>query len=221
MVSEKEIVKVLEILMKTQSGVRKTTLNREAKDSHRYSPYQTLISCLLSLRAKDEVTEVISEDLFKIAKTPEEMLKIPLDKLKKVIFSSGHYNKKAEAIRSVSGELIKRFNSKVPETREELESIKHIGPKTANIVLAFSFNKPVIPIDTHCHKIPNRIGWIKTKNPDQTEIELMEIIPKKYWMDFNGIFVLFGKTICLPVSPLCSTCPIKDYCQRVGIERSR
>jgi endonuclease-3 len=221
MADTKEISKILELLKQSQIGIRKTTLNREGKDTKRYSPYQTLISCLLSLRAKDEVTEKISEDLFKIAKTPEEILNIPEEKLKKIIFSSGHYNKKAEAIRHVSKELIEKFNSQVPKTREELLSIKHIGPKTANIVLAFSFNKAVIPIDTHCHRIPNIIGWIKTKNPEQSEIELMEIIPKKYWADFNGIFVLFGKTICVPVSPFCSKCPINKYCKKIGLEKSR
>lgn len=221
MTDTKEIIKVLEILRKSQEGVRKTTLNREAKDNKTFSPYETLISCLLSLRAKDEVTEVISENLFKIANTPEKMLKIPEAKLKKIIFSSGHYNKKAEAIRHVSKELIERFNSKVPETSEELMSIKHIGPKTANIVLAFSFGKEVIPVDTHVNRIPNRIGWIKTKNPEQSELALMEIIPKQYWADFNGIFVLFGKTVCLPVSPLCSTCPINKYCKKIGVKTSR
>lgn len=221
MTNTNQISKILEILKKYQSGTRKTTLNRESKDSKRYSPYQTLVSCLLSLRAKDEVTEMISEELFKVAKTPEQMLKIPEKKLKKIIFSSGHYNKKAEAIRHVSQQLIEKFDSKVPDTREELLSIKHIGPKTANIVLAFSFNKPYIPVDTHCHRIPNRIGWIKTKTAEQSEIALMEILPKEYWSDFNGIFVLFGKTICLPVSPKCSICPIKNYCKRIGITHSR
>lgn len=221
MAGKKETVKVLEILKKFQKGARKTTLNREAKEEKNFTPYQTLISCLLSLRAKDETTEKISEDLFKIVKTPQEMLKIPEKKLKKIIFSSGHYNKKAEAIRHVSRELIEKFNSKVPNTREKLMSIKHIGPKTANIVLAFSFGKQVLPIDVHCHRIPNRLGWIKTKTPEQSETALMKIIPKKYWRDFNGIFVLFGKTICLPVSPLCSKCPVRKYCKRVGVKTSR
>ncbi len=221
MANEKEIINILEILKKSQEGVRRTTLNRESKDSKRYSPYQTLISCLLSLRAKDEVTEVISEELFKVAKTPQEMLKIPEKKLKQIIFSSGHFNKKAEAIRHVSRELIEKFNSEVPQTSEELMSIKHIGPKTANIVLAFSFGKAVIPVDTHVNRIPNRIGWIKTKTPEQSEVALMEVIPKKYWADFNGMFVLFGKTVCLPVSPLCSSCPIRNYCKRIGVGNSR
>lgn len=221
MTNTNKIIKTLEILKKYQRGVRKTNLNREAKEEKNYTPYQTLISCLLSLRAKDETIEKISRKLFKIAKTPKEMIKIPEKRLKKIIFSSGHFNKKSEAIRHVSQQLIERFNSKVPNTREELMSIKHIGPKTANIVLAFSFNKPVIPVDTHVNRIPNRIGWIKTKNPEQSEIALMEIIPKKYWIDFNGIFVLFGKTICLPVSPKCSNCPIRKYCKRINVNKSR
>ncbi len=220
-ISRAKIVGAIEILKKFQKGTRKTTLNREAKENKTYSPYQTLISCILSLQAKDEVTEVISESLFKVAKTPEQMLKIPKKRLEKIIFSSGYYRVKARTIRHISSELIKRFNSKVPQTREELMSMKGIGPKTANIVLAFSFNKPVIPVDTHVNRIPNRIGWIKTKNPEQSEIALMEIIPKKYWADFNGIFVLFGKTICLPVSPKCSSCPIRKCCKRIGVIHSR
>jgi endonuclease-3 len=122
-----------------------------------------LIACLLSLRAKDETTEKISEELFKIADTPEKILKIPLPKLRKIIFSTGHYNKKSLVLKSVSNELIERFNGKVPSTREELLSIKGIGPKTANIVLNFAFGEVVLPIDTHCHRIPNRLGWVSTK----------------------------------------------------------
>lgn len=221
MATKQQISKVLEVLKKFQKGTRKTTLNREARDSKNFTPYQTLISCLLSLRAKDETTEKISNALFKVAKTPEEMLNIPEKELKRIIFSSGHYNKKAEAIRHVSQQLIERFDSKVPDTREELMSIKHIGPKTANIVLCFSFGKDYIPIDTHCHRIPNRLGWIKTKTAEQSEYAIMKILPKEYWRDFNGIFVLFGKTICVPISPFCSRCPIKKYCKRIGVKNTR
>ena len=208
----------MEILKKSVKKSRKTTLNREAKT---YTPYQTLISCLLSLRSKDETTERVSKELFKTAKTPNAMLKLTDKQLEKLIFSSGHYKKKAKTIKHVSKEILTRFNGKVPSTEEELLSIKGIGRKTANIVLCLSFNKCVIPIDTHCHRIPNRIGWIKTKNPDETEQELMKIIPKKYWKDFNAIFVLFGRTICLPISPLCSQCPIKEYCKKINIINSR
>lgn len=221
MTSSNQITKVLETLKEFQKGVRKTTLNRESKETKNYSPYQTLISCLLSLRAKDEVTEVISEELFRVAKTPEEMLKIPEEKLKKIIFSSGHYNRKAKAIINVSSELIKRFNGKVPQTKEELESIKYIGPKTANIVLAFSFGKQVIPVDVHVHVLANRLGWVKTKTPEKTEIELMKVLPKKYWAEINGIFVLHGKKICDTRLPFCSICPVKSLCPKIGVVKSR
>ncbi|MBS3075766.1 endonuclease III [Candidatus Pacearchaeota archaeon] len=183
--------------------------------------FKILISCLLSLRTQDNTTERISIELFKIADTPEKILKLPLKKLEKIIFSSGHYHKKALTLKHVSKEIIKRFNNKVPDTKEELLSIKGIGPKTANIVLNFAFNQPVLPIDTHCHRIPNRLGWIKTKTPEKTEKELEKILPKQYWFEFNGIFVLFGKTICQPISPWCSKCPINDFCPKIGVEKSR
>jgi endonuclease-3 len=195
-----------------------TTLNTMRGNA---TAFEILISCLLSLRAKDEVTDVISRDLFRVANTPEKIVGLEMGELKRIIFRSGHFNKKAVALKSVSGELIERFGGEVPKTYEELISIKHIGPKTANIVLAFAFDKLVLPIDIHCHRIPNRLGWIKTKNPEETERELMKILPKKYWKEFNSAFVQFGREICLPVSPWCSKCPVVSMCRRVGVERSR
>jgi len=195
-----------------------TTLNSMRGNS---SPFEILISCLLSLKTRDEITDVVSRDLFKIANTPRKILKLPMAKLKKIIFKTGHFNKKAETLKSVSRELIKKFNGKIPRSYDELISIKGVGPKTANIVLAFAFGKLVLPIDIHCHRIPNRLGWIKTKTPEETEIELMKILPKKYWKDFNSAFVQFGRETCLPVSPKCSECPVNKYCKKVGIKRSR
>ena len=214
------IIPVMQILEKHFNFAERTTLNRMRKEKNP-NAFRILISCLLSLRAKDETTERISEELFKIADTPKEILDLSTQKLEKIIFSTGHYHKKANALKSVSKELIERFNSEVPNTKEELLSIKHIGPKTANIVLNFAFNQPVLPIDTHCHRIPNRLGLVKTKTPEQTEKELEKILPKEYWYEFNGIFVLFGKTICVPVSPKCSECPVNQYCRKIGVEKSR
>lgn len=198
--------------------VSKTTLNKMRKNPN---AFKILISCLLSLRTQDKNTEIASGRLFAVANTPKEILKIPMNKLEKLIFSSGHYRKKARTLKHVSKVLLERFDGKVPKTREELMSIKGIGPKTANIVLAFAFGKKVLPIDTHCHRIPNRLGWIKTKTPEKTEIELNKILPKKYWEEFNSIFVQFGKTICVPISPKCSICPVSKYCPRIGVTRSR
>ncbi|HTY43740.1 MAG TPA: endonuclease III [Patescibacteria group bacterium] len=213
----KNIPIVMSILGKEYPSSR-TTLNkmREHPDA-----FKILISCLLSLRTQDKNTEKASKRLFQVAQTPEKIVKIPIKTLEELIYSSGHYKKKARTIKHVSEVLINEFNSKVPNTREELMSIKGIGPKTANIVLSFAFGKEVLPIDTHCHRIPNRLGWVKTKTPEQTEEELSKILPKKYWREFNSIFVQFGKTICQPVSPLCSTCPVNKYCPRIGVIRSR
>lgn len=219
MVNSKNINKTMQILKKYYNYQERTTLNRMRKNKE--DAFKILISCLLSLRTQDKNTEIASSRLFAVAQTSKDILKIPIKKLEKLIYSSGHYKKKARVLKSVSKDIIKRFYGEVPSTREELMSIKGIGPKTANIVLNFAFNQDVLPIDTHCHKIPNRLGWVSTKKPEQTEIELMKILPKKYWKEFNGIFVLFGKTICVPISPKCSVCPIKKYCKRIGVTRSR
>ncbi len=213
----KEIPKVMQILEKHFNYHERTTLNRMRNKD----PFKILIACLLSLRAKDETTSRISKELFKIAHTPQKIIKIPVKKLEKIIFSTGHYRKKAMILKYVSKELINKFHGKVPKTKEELLSIKYIGPKTANIVLNFAFNQIVIPVDTHCHRIPNRLGWVKTKTAEQTEKELEKILPKKYWLEFNGIFVLFGRTICVPVSPFCSKCPINKYCKRINVKKNR
>lgn len=212
------ISKIMDILAKHFDYNSRTTLNRmRAKPD----AFKILISCLLSLRTQDKNTEKASNKLFSVATTPEQIIKIPKPKLEKLIFSSGHYKKKARVLQSVSKDLLSRFNGKVPQTREELLSIKGIGPKTANIVLAFAFGQCVLPIDTHCHRIPNRLGWVKTKTPEQTEKELEKILPKKYWCEFNAIFVLFGKTICQPISPWCSKCPIEKYCPKKNVKRFR
>jgi len=211
------ISKTMRILSKKYPRAT-TTLNSMRGNS---SPFEILISCLLSLRARDEVTDVVSRDLFAVADSPEKIVKLPMARLKKIIFRSGHFNKKAVALKEVSKDLIERFYSKVPDSYEELIGIKHIGPKTANIVLAFAFGQLVLPIDIHCHRIPNRLGWIKTKTPEETEKVLMVVLPKKYWREFNSAFVQFGRETCLPVSPWCSKCPVAGYCERVGVLKSR
>ncbi len=215
---EKNISKVMEILEEHFDYKERTTLNRmrEKPDA-----FKILISCLLSLRARDENTEKVSKALFAVAHTPDEIVGLSVEKLEKLIFSSGHYHKKARVLQHVSQVLIERFDSKVPDKKEVLLSIKGIGPKTANIVLAFAFGKCVLPIDTHCHRIPNRLGWVETKTPEKTEKELEKILPKKYWCGFNGVFVLFGREICQPISPWCSKCPVSGFCKKVGVVRSR
>lgn len=215
----KNIPFIMSVLEKHFNYTERTTLNRMRKEKQ--DPFKILISCLLSLRSRDETTERISNELFKIADTPAKIIKIPLGRLEGIIYSTGHYHKKALTLKHVSSELINRFNSKVPDNKEDLLSIKGIGPKTANIVLNFAFNQEYIPVDVHVHVIANRLSWVQTKTAEKTEQELIKILPKQYWFEINGIFVLFGRTICVTISPLCSRCPVRDYCPRIGVVRSR
>jgi len=212
------IIKTLQILEKQYNYTERTTLNRMRKKPN---AFKILISCLISLRTKDINTEKVSKILFAVADTPKKIKEMPVKKLEKLIYSSGHYKKKARTLQHVSSEIIRRFNGKVPETKEELMSIKGIGPKTANIVLSFAYDQYVIPVDVHVHVTSNRLGWVETKTPEKTEKELEKVIPKKYWKGLDGVLVLFGKEICTTVSPWCSRCSVSKYCKRVGVKRSR
>ena len=212
------ITKIMKILARHFNPTERTTLNRMRKKPN---AFKILIACLLSLRTQDKNTEIASKRLFAVADTPEEIAKLPVKKLEKLIYSSGHYKKKSRVLKHVSSEILNRFNGKVPSNKEELLSIKGIGPKTANIVLAFAYGKDEIPVDVHVHVISNRLGWVKAKTAEKTEQELVKIIPKRYWKELNAIFVLFGKEICITISPKCSICPINKYCPKIGIKRSR
>lgn len=212
------VEEIMKILTAYYPSHVETTLNRMRDKPN---AFKILISCLLSLRTQDKNTEIASRKLFEVADTPERISKLSDEELEKLIYSSGHYKKKAQVLKHVSEVIINEFHGNVPRIKEELLSIKGIGPKTANIVLAFAFGENVLPIDTHCHRIPNRLGWIETKTPEKTEIELSKILPEKYWREFNSIFVQFGKTICVPISPKCSQCPIEKYCPKRGVEKRR
>ena len=184
-------------------------------------PFVILISTLLSLRTKDEVTALATERLFKLASTPREMLKVHAKKIAKTIYPVGFYRVKAHTIHHVCRELIKRFDSRVPDNLEELLGIKGVGRKTANLVISLAYGKPGICVDTHVHRITNRLGYVKTKTPDETEFALREKLPRRHWIIYNTLMVAFGRKTCKPVSPLCSICPIRIYCARAGVKLSR
>jgi len=184
-------------------------------------PYRVLISCLLSLRTKDEVTAVASKRLFARASTPETMVQLTKEEIEALIYPVGFYHRKAEQIREISRTLIDEHDSNVPDTLDELLKLKGVGRKTANIVITMGFHKQGIAVDTHVHRISNRLGLVKTKTPEQTEFALRDILPKKHWIVFNNLLVMHGQKICTPISPRCSICPISEYCDRVGVERFR
>ena len=186
-----------------------------------HDPYRIMIACLLSLRAKDSTTIHVCRELFVRAKTPHEMLDIPIAELEKILFRTGFYKNKTQVVRSVSHDLITRFAGTVPDTYEQLMSITGVGPKTANLVLGAAFYTPAVCVDTHVHRISNRLGLIKTKTVEESEQALKRVLPKKYWNTWNNLLVMWGQNVCVPISPKCSGCPVRVHCKRIGVDKSR
>ena len=216
---EDQIAAVIGILKRKLKVGKLPIVSHLAEDQR--DPFVILISTLLSLRTRDEVTAVATERLFALASTPEEMLKVPLNKIARTIYPVGFYHVKARTIHHVCRELIKRFSAKVPDDLDDLLSIRGIGRKTANLVVTLAYGKEGICVDTHVHRISNRLGYVKTKTPDETEFALRVKLPRRYWIIYNTIIVAFGRQTCKPVSPLCSLCPVYKYCERVGVTHSR
>lgn len=189
--------------------------------SEKGDPFLTLIGCILSLRTKDETTAVAAPRLFARASTPEAMLEMSADEIAKLIYPVGFYRTKANVVRGICRDLIDRFGGRVPDEIDDLVSLKGVGRKTANLVVTESFKKPGICVDTHVHRISNRWGLVKAATPDKTEKALREVLPRRYWIEYNSLLVAFGQTLCQPVSPWCSKCPIAHRCPRIGVKLSR
>jgi endonuclease-3 len=187
----------------------------------RRDPFRVLISTMLSLRTKDAVTETASQRLFALADTPATMVKLTQRQIEQAIYPVGFYRTKARSIRHVCEQLIDRYDSRVPEEIDELVKLPGVGRKTANLVLTLGYGKLGICVDTHVHRITNRWGYVKTKNPEQTEMALREKLPPTYWIEINDELVALGQNICHPMSPKCSQCPVDKFCERVGVTRSR
>jgi len=184
-------------------------------------PFKTLIGCILSLRTKDQTTAIAAARLFSIAATPRQVLAMAAGELEKAIYPVGFYRTKAGVIRGICRDLMERFDGQVPQRMEHLLTLKGVGRKTANLVITQAFRKPGICVDTHVHRISNRWGLVRTKTPEQTEAALRQVLPRRYWIELNELLVAFGQTICQPVSPFCSRCPVARRCPRIGVVRSR
>lgn len=185
------------------------------------SPFLVLVGCLLSLRTKDETTEKAMERLMKRAHTPDELLSIPTEELEKIIYPVGFYRNKSRLLKEISQIVIEKYHRTVPDSIEELTTIRGIGRKTANIVVTEGFGKAGIAVDTHVHRISNRLGAVRTRTPRETEDALRKDLPRKYWAVYNPLLVTHGQKTCAPLSPFCSKCPVSDLCARVGVTRSR
>lgn len=180
-------------------------------------PFKVLISTILSSRTKDATTTAASSRLFAIVKSVKDLAKVPQKKIEKLIYPVGFYKNKAKQLKEIPGVLNKLYNGKIPQTVEELIKLPGVGRKTANLVVSVGFNKPAICVDTHVHRITNRLGYVETKTPFETEMRLREILPKRYWIMINSFLVSFGQNLCFPINPKCNQCPIYKLCNRVTV----
>ena len=179
------------------------------------NPYLVLIACILSLRTNDKTTYPATLRMLELAKTPKEMKNVSQEELAKAIYPVGFYENKANQIIELSKTIDEELNGQVPDEIEDLIKFKGVGRKTANLVLSLGFNKPAICVDVHVHRIFNRLGYIKTKTPEETEFALREKLPQKYWIDINTLLVTHGQNVCKPIKPKCSECPIARYCAKI------
>ena len=210
------ILKILEKAYKISKAPSVTLIAERTNE-----PFNVLLSTLISLRTKDEVTIEASERLFKKASNFKDIQKLNQNEIEKLIYPAGFYKTKALRMKEIANIIENEHNGKIPDTIEGLLKLPGVGRKTANLVVSLGFNKPGLCVDTHVHRITNRIGWVKTKTPDDTEFALRNILPQKYWRPINDYLVSYGQTICKPISPFCSKCGLNDICPKVNVDKSR
>lgn len=206
--------KILRGMIDTMNSVKppRITALQDLHDAET-GPFSILIGTILSARTKDEATTKAVKALFLKYKNPKELAKAKIKDVEKIIKSIGFYHVKSKRIIEVAKIIDKKYKGKVPDNLDTLVQLPGVGRKTANCVLVYAFEKPAIPVDIHVHRISNRLGLVDTKNPEETEQELMKKIQKKYWIDINDTFVMYGQNICKPISPMCDVCKIKKICK--------
>ncbi len=195
------------------SSDRRATALARLQDSEGGDPFRILIGTILSHRTRDENTTMATENLFARYKTAAQLAHADPDVVKRLIKPAGFYNMKARNIIAASKQLVEQFRGQVPDNEDDLMKLRAVGRKTANCVLVYAFNKPAIPVDTHVHRISNRLGLVKTKKPEDTEAGLVKTVPRRYWLELNDLFVRFGQTTCKPIGPRCSSCSLTGACE--------
>ena len=192
-----------------------------AEISYQLDPFAVLVSCLLSLRTRDDLTKIAFEKLFDLASTPQKILQLDPEIVANTIYPIAFYRNKTNSLYEICRTIINDHEGKVPESLNELLKLKGVGRKTANLTLVLGYGKPGICVDTHVHRISNRWGYVKTDSPNTTEMILRKKLPKRYWMEYNRLLVSFGQNICKPQSPYCSQCFVADFCRQVNVKRYR
>ena len=199
--------------MVRESKDPRATALAELKDAEEGNPFRILIGTILSQRTRDERTALATERLFSKFKGPEDLANADEKVVRELIRPAGFYNMKAKSVIKVAKQLVEEFGGEVPSDVDDLMSLPSVGRKTANCVLVYGFDKPAIPVDTHVHRIANRLGLVETKTPEETEAKLVETVPKRYWLELNELFVRFGQTTCKPIGPRCGECTLKGRCK--------
>lgn len=210
------IKEVVKILKKEYKRFKTPFVTVDAETTR--EPFRVLISTIISLRTKDSTTEEASIRLFKLASNPEDMIKLNITQIEKALYPAGFYRVKAKTIKEVCRELVDKYGSMVPDDLDELLKLKGVGRKTANLVITLGYNKPGICVDTHVHRIFNRLGYINTNTPDDSEMVLRKKLPKRYWIDINSLLVAYGQNVCKPIGPRCDVCKISDLCRKAGVK---
>ena len=216
MVTNRNIDGVIRTLRRTVRQWEEPVVGRYKAD-----PFTTLISCLLSLRTRDETTAAAAERLFRLARTPQAMRRLPSRTVERAIYPVGFYRTKARTLLAVCEALLARFDGRVPDDLETLLTLPGVGRKTANLVVTLAYRKLGICVDTHVHRISNRWGYVRTRSPEETEFALRRRLPRRYWRIYNDLLVSLGQHLCHPTSPWCSRCPLRPTCARRGVVRSR
>lgn len=217
---KKRVLAVLDTLKRVTKGMTPPA-SYLITQKYGKNPFLTLVGCVLSFRTKDSISFSASCRLFDKAQTPYKMLDLSVQAIEKLIFPVGFYRVKARSIHVICEQLIHKYDGKVPDSYEELIALSGVGPKTANLVLAEAFDIPALCVDTHVHRISNRLGIVKTKTPQETEKRLKEIVPPEYWHNLSTLFVMWGQNVCVPISPFCSRCPIFDLCDKKSVSKAR
>jgi endonuclease-3 len=217
--TETRIRELAQRLMSFREACRPTTLG-EVQNATR-SAFRLLVSCVISLRTKDEVTHGASRRLFAEASTPEMLAELDRERIAELIYPAGFYNTKAGQLKEIARRLCSHHGSRVPADEKELLDLPGVGRKTANLVLGLGFGIPAICVDTHVHRISNRMGLVSTSTPEATERALQDVLPRDLWIPINDLLVTFGQNRCHPTSPRCSNCPLADLCPREGVTRHR
>ncbi len=218
-IGRKNIGKILAVLKQQSASWNVPVVTLTAVSSK--SPFKVLLSTVLSLRTKDETTAEASARLFAQASTAEQVLELGEKKIREIIYPVGFYRVKAQNIMEICERLINEYQGQVPDTVDELLKFRGVGRKTANLVVSLGYEKPAICVDIHVHRISNRWGYVKTKDPYETEMALVEKLPQRYWIEYNSLLVALGQHICRPISPFCSRCPVASDCPRRGVIKNR